>query len=120
LESVKKGSGVKPFPFPLTIYDKLLELKTNYHETENQFIYSRNHLPRCNGNDGNSHQHYLSLNHKQTMRYLIITKEGAPFITRWYTEEFWNPETYSMVIDFHRAHYTTDGKNWNTINYDHL
>ena len=52
------------------------------------------------------------------MRYLIY-KDGEAFYTKWYDYE--SHFIYGMVIfDLAKHTYTTNGKNWNSIEDDHL
>ena len=55
------------------------------------------------------------------MRYLIATKSGDPFFTQWFTaENNFNVELEMIVYDLYTCQFTTDGKNWNPIEDDHL
>ena len=53
------------------------------------------------------------------MQYLIIPKEGQPFLTKWY--DYNNNYTEGMMVyDLDNFCYTTDGKTWNDLPIDHL
>lgn len=56
------------------------------------------------------------------MQYLITTEEAyAPFLTQWFdAENNFNAEAGMIVYDLFTCKYTTDGKNWNDIQIDHL
>jgi len=53
------------------------------------------------------------------MRYLIIPKEGEPFITQYYDFDNHYVEGDS-VYDLDKIIYTTNGRIWNEIPIDHL
>jgi len=53
------------------------------------------------------------------MRYLVIPKEGEPFLTNWFDY----PDKYiegSTVYDLPNYQYTIDGFTWKLITLDHL
>ena len=53
------------------------------------------------------------------MRYLITTKDEHPFLTNWFDYE--NNYVEGMVIYNLRLNlFTTDGKNWREIYFDHF
>lgn len=56
------------------------------------------------------------------MRYLITTKEAnEPFFTQWFEpENHFNGDLGMIVYDLLKFKYTTDGKTWNDIEFDHL
>lgn len=51
-------------------------------------------------------------------RYLIVTKETS-FVNHWY--EYENHYVYGMTVyDFYEMKYTSNGKDWEPIEEDHL
>ncbi len=53
------------------------------------------------------------------MRYLITIPNEAPFLTNWYSFE--NNYIQGMVIyDLNKLTYSTDGKRFVVIDFDHL
>ncbi len=55
------------------------------------------------------------------MRYLITTKTGAPFLTKWYMpENHFNSGLGMIVYDLIEYKYTTNGTDWQDIEEDHL
>jgi len=57
----------------------------------------------------------------KTMRYLITTNGQEPFLTKWFdSENHFNKDIGMVVYDLGKNRYTTDGKNWYDIKFDHL
>lgn len=57
------------------------------------------------------------------MRYLITftNKENKPFMSQWYeAENHFNEELGMVVFDLYKFTYTTNGKDWEPIQIDHL
>lgn len=55
------------------------------------------------------------------MRYLITTKNNAPFFTDWFdSENHFNSTLEMIVYDLYMYKYTIDGKNWTKIEIDNL
>jgi hypothetical protein len=55
------------------------------------------------------------------MRYLITTKSEEPFFTNWFeSENNFDAKLEMIVYDLLNCLFTTDGKEWNTIQFDHL
>ena len=53
------------------------------------------------------------------MTYLILPKDSEPFTTDWFDAE--NNYVEGMIVfDLVNWSYTTDGKNWKYITFDHL
>ena len=55
------------------------------------------------------------------MRYLITTRDCAPFYSAYFEpENHFNADAGMIVYDLHNDTYTTDGENWKAINFDRL
>ena len=55
------------------------------------------------------------------MRYLVITREGNPFLTEWFDAvNHFNPTLEMVVFDLAKNKYTKDGVEWFDIIEDHL
>jgi hypothetical protein len=55
------------------------------------------------------------------MRYLITTANNPPFFSEWYDfENHFNLEVGMTVYDLVKFKFTTDGKTWTDIHFDHL
>lgn len=55
------------------------------------------------------------------MRYLVTADSYEPFMTNWFeAENNFNAELNMVVYDLNTYTYTTDGKTWHKLNFDHL
>jgi len=55
------------------------------------------------------------------MRYLITTNTEKPFLTEWFDiENHFNVHVEMIVYDLEEKKYTSDGKEWDDIDFDHL
>lgn len=55
------------------------------------------------------------------MRYLITTRDCAPFYSAYFEpENHFNADAGMIVYDLHNDLYTTDGEKWRAINFDRL
>lgn len=55
------------------------------------------------------------------MRYLVTTKDNAPFLTKYFDDEnHFNNEVGMVVYDLIKNIYTDDGITWKHLEVDHL
>ena len=55
------------------------------------------------------------------MRYLVTTNVSHPFLTDWFdSESHFDADVEMVVYDLFEKLFSTDGKSWNKIAFDHL